>query len=470
MNEYADLPLYETELQRIWAEQDFNCSDLLCVSGEAVEILFPGWLNRDRGADFQAARIRIGNDLHFGAVEVHMQSSGWFSHRHHCNPDYNSVVLHVVLYHQDSRPVTRDDGRAVPELELAPRLNRQRPESQRSSKRRLRVVDQLPGRCGVWMNEHEPGEIRKLLGHAAEQRMQNKMQALLERMREEEPEELLFQLIFKSLGYTTHAQAFSQLACLFPYTRLRPLLRQSPREARTTVLSRWFGSCGLLETGKLPDDSSVRREFLHWREQWELLPEQPQVFREQKVSSRPWSSMERRLLGMFHHLMHVCREGLLKCWLLLLRDLDRHSGEADLRRLVLSRTGEFFETPDWEVWKTRYGFRKGARGTPAQLVGRDRQVIVWANAILPFFLAHARLRGDLELERLLYRVFMILPPEPLNWKTRFMENRLWLASAKSLKVNTFGYRQGMLQMHADFCRNFHQGCSGCELVAMLQSF
>ena len=66
---------------------------------------------------------------------------------------------------------------------------------------------------------------------------------------------------------------------------------------------------------------------------------------------------------------------------------------------------------------------------------------------------------------------MILPAEASNSKTRFMENRLWfseLSKSAKLKMNTFGNRQGLIQIQHDFCRNFHQGCVRCELPRLLE--
>ena len=54
------------------------------------------------------------------------------------------------------------------------------------------------------MKEQNPQILQEMLGHAAEQRMQNKMRRILERWKENEPVELLFQLIFRSLRYTVN--------------------------------------------------------------------------------------------------------------------------------------------------------------------------------------------------------------------------------------------------------------------------
>ena len=65
---------------------------------------------------------------------------------------------------------------------------------------------------------------------------------------------------------------------------------------------------------------------------------------------------------------------------------------------------------------------------------------------------------------------MILPAEASNSKTRFMEKRLWfseLPKSPKQKLNTFGNRQGLIQIQHDFCRNFYQGCVRCELPRLL---
>mgnify|MGYP004280688211 CR=1 FL=1 len=64
---------------------------------------------------------------------------------------------------------------------------------------------------------------------------------------------------------------------------------------------------------------------------------------------------------------------------------------------------------------------------------------------------------------------MIFPLEVMSTKTRFMEKRLWTSSRKEIKLNSFGYLQGMIQVYSDFCRNFYQDCVECEFLELLQT-
>jgi len=73
-------------------------SNLNATSGEPITILHPGERNYDGGPDFLNARIRIGNTLWAGNVEIHVNSGDWYRHDHHHNKAYENVILHIVFY------------------------------------------------------------------------------------------------------------------------------------------------------------------------------------------------------------------------------------------------------------------------------------------------------------------------------------------------------------------------------------
>ena len=87
-------------IQQIWLEQDFDQVTLKTICGQQVKIEFAGWYNSASGPDFREARLKIGKQYLLGAVEIHVNSSGWYSHHHEGNPDYNEVVLHVMIMNQ----------------------------------------------------------------------------------------------------------------------------------------------------------------------------------------------------------------------------------------------------------------------------------------------------------------------------------------------------------------------------------
>ena len=61
----------ERLLQYIWQFQYFNRASLQTTEGEAVEIILPGTMNNNQGPDFHNARIKIGNTILAGTIEIH---------------------------------------------------------------------------------------------------------------------------------------------------------------------------------------------------------------------------------------------------------------------------------------------------------------------------------------------------------------------------------------------------------------
>jgi len=98
----------ESLLQWVWEEQQFSPENLESDSGESLYIEDPGMLNRGAGPDFLLARVRTGNLVWHGDIEIHNNEEEWFSHNHHADDNYNRVILHVYL-NRGNRPAhTRD--------------------------------------------------------------------------------------------------------------------------------------------------------------------------------------------------------------------------------------------------------------------------------------------------------------------------------------------------------------------------
>ncbi len=124
---------YEDEVACRWWSLPLNCF-LPLADGGRYQLLFPGRPGGSTGPDARDAvmdvvdRQEIGiNSLTqplpsvsklFGDIEFHVRSSDWRSHRHHTDPRYNAVILHVVLICDDPSPTLREDGVPVPVCSL----------------------------------------------------------------------------------------------------------------------------------------------------------------------------------------------------------------------------------------------------------------------------------------------------------------------------------------------------------------
>ncbi|MBL0146568.1 MAG: DUF2851 family protein [Chitinophagaceae bacterium] len=86
----------ERLLQYIWQFQYFNSTQLKTVDGEDVQIVHPGIYNINQGPDFLDAKIKIGETVWAGSIELHCKTSEWNSHNHTADKNYNNVIAHVV--------------------------------------------------------------------------------------------------------------------------------------------------------------------------------------------------------------------------------------------------------------------------------------------------------------------------------------------------------------------------------------
>lgn len=106
----------EALLHGLWERHKLPFHGLRLTTGEPVQIWDSGSLNSNAGPDFLNARIRIGETLWAGHVELHLKSSHWQAHRHQNDPNYQNVVLHVVW--EDDREILGFHGRPLPTLSL----------------------------------------------------------------------------------------------------------------------------------------------------------------------------------------------------------------------------------------------------------------------------------------------------------------------------------------------------------------
>src|SRR5436305_6958915 len=78
---------------------------------------------KHRGPDFQGAILAREDGLLLrGDVEIHVRASDWRRHGHQRDPAYNQTICQVVLWQDSPRPIVRQDGVAVPTIELVTRL------------------------------------------------------------------------------------------------------------------------------------------------------------------------------------------------------------------------------------------------------------------------------------------------------------------------------------------------------------
>lgn len=109
--------MQEDFVQYLWKFQLFEHQNLLTTEGEKIEILHQGNWNYYGGADFLNAKIKIGEQLWVGNVEIHLTAEDWLKHKHQQDESYNNVILHVVFF-PTQKNIKTQSGRILETLVL----------------------------------------------------------------------------------------------------------------------------------------------------------------------------------------------------------------------------------------------------------------------------------------------------------------------------------------------------------------
>jgi hypothetical protein len=99
----------------IWFRGDYDTIRLFILSEKPVRVVNPGDWNRLGRPEFRSADPEIDGCRLTGDVEIHFRETDWKAHRHHLDPAYDNVALHVLLFSPPAgrEPIRTSRGRAI---------------------------------------------------------------------------------------------------------------------------------------------------------------------------------------------------------------------------------------------------------------------------------------------------------------------------------------------------------------------
>lgn len=241
----------EELLHFIWRFRYFNQQALFTESGEPVQVLSPGESHTHQGPDFKNARIRLGDHLLEGAVEIHVVTSDWVRHAHDQDRHYAETILHVVWEDDWTGGAPPGDIPILVLREQVPKLLLHRYERWMKSQGFVPCERQLPEVAG----EAWPGWLETL----AEQRLRRRsvpIRLCLEDNRQHW-EATTWIWMARAMGLPVNGDAFEAIARSLPVELLT-----RHRGHRIQLEALLLGGAGLLE-GPFPEGHHL---FAHQRE------------------------------------------------------------------------------------------------------------------------------------------------------------------------------------------------------------
>ncbi len=238
----------ELDLCRAWTRLPRSIP-LTTTDGRSVDVIHLGTWTHGFGPDFRDAMISIDSGPAIsGSIEIHLRTRGWTEHKHHLDPRYNDVILHVVGKH-DLVETRRSDGKLVPTVALDIALTGAAPQPVDWS-----VVGGEV--CAEAIAREQPDVIREALAGLGDLRMTRRSAVLESELARWSADELLYREILEALGYSQNRGPMRALTEVLPWQVLN-----SARAAGYSTLGCLLGAGGFLplsdaespHTGSPPD-------------------------------------------------------------------------------------------------------------------------------------------------------------------------------------------------------------------------
>ncbi len=230
--------MQEDFLHYLWKHKKFDFKTLKSEGGEAIEILSVGEHNLNSGPDFFNAKLKIGEQLWAGNVEIHVKSSDWFLHHHEKDKAYDNVILHVVWEYDTD--VFRKNNTVISTLNLKTYLPTEL----------INNYKNLFSKQNTWINcENDFASINDFtlnnwLERLYFERLERKATTieLLLKESKNDWEGVLFKMLAKNFGLKVNGDSFLSLANSVDFSIIRKV--QSNQQ---TLEALFFGQAGLLD-------------------------------------------------------------------------------------------------------------------------------------------------------------------------------------------------------------------------------
>jgi hypothetical protein len=414
----------EDFLHYVWKFRLFDRSDLRTEDGEALEIFSTGIHNSDSGPDFHNARIKIGETLWAGNVEVHLSASDWQKHGHTTDEAYNNVILHVV-YNNDL-PLKLNNGRTVPTLQLNDRV----PAELYGRYHQMIFGNQTIIPCEASIGAVDGLIMHNWLTRVLVERLEKKSTAVIAALaiNRGDWEETFYQFLAANFGFKTNALPFELLAKSLPQLTLAKN-KNNPMQIEALI----FGQAGFLE-GDLNDDYPVmlKKEYDYLRKKYGLKPIENHLWKFMRLRPPNFPTIR---LAQFAAL--IVNANHLFSKILEIKDIDA------LRNLFASiKTNEY--------WDNHYRFDVVSKPLP-KVMGAASVDILLINTLALFLFSYGKHHQQQYYISRALKLLENLPAEKNNITADFVN--------LGVKITNAFESQALLELKNNYCN--YKKCLQC---------
>ncbi len=417
--------LKEEVLHYVWRTKSFDFNNLKTTAGKDIDILYEGQLNADAGPDFLQAKIKIGNTLWIGQVEMHIKASDWSLHSHHIDPAYQNVILHVVYI--NDKEVFKKNGDKIPTLEMFGRIN---PQVLNRYGQLKKMRGGVPCQNIISTKELEGFELWKyrLVG----ERLSRKAKQIKKRWLEykKDWDRTFYWSLSRYFGVKVNIVPFEILADSLD---LNIIMKNGNSLLKIEALL--FGQAGMLRQENIEDNyyTSLRLEYLFLKKKYKLTPIETVLWKFARLRPRSFPTIRLAQLSSL----------LFKETRMLSKILETED---------VQKVRNFFDSRPSSYWHNHYRFFRSSVTKEKKMTKNFIDLII-INVICPILFLYGQETNDHIFVDRSIDFLEALRPESNNivktWETMGLESRTALDS------------QSVIELKRNYCDK--QECLKCSI-------
>ena len=469
------LNINESFICKIWEGGERFYSNTYTSAGEPVRVLDYGRRNFDAGPDYKDAKIKIGNKIYMGDIEIHKEFRNWFEHGHKSDSKYNSVILQVVLWDSPSKinPKLRKK-RDLSTVILSQFLNRSIhliwQEIIDNPDKKLK----LP--CSEVNHKITDETVVTFLNQLALERLNLKASRMKERLIEIETgitgrntsmsnlnkqlvwEQMLYEFTFEALGYSKNKEPMMKLAKNLSLKRIRKILDSGTDDPLMAVRSLIYGAGGMLF------DLRLRNKYANkLKDQWNEFKDKMKIELVSKAEwqffrLRPQNFPSVRLAFGSDLILKILNESLFRRVILEFDNKEFKVRKAYLNllslfKLNIDKSSEGGYVGDYLSFLDREGNLK------YKYIGKERITDIIVNVISPLVYLYSKVFDKILLKENVFSLYNSLKIRTDNSVLNVIESQL--LKNRKIRINSPAMEQASIQLYNFYC--MRERCLECKI-------
>lgn len=407
----------------LWKYKLLN-QHLKTTQEEKCQVIDPGLHNLDSGPDFFNAKVKIGETLWAGNVEIHVFASDWKRHKHQLDQAYDNIILHVVFV--EDKTINRKNGDSIPTLEIADKFDN---NLLIRYKNLTRSKNWIP--CEPHIRKVDRFIQNNWIDRLLIERLEIKSSEIAEKLAYNNNDwaETFYQHLANNFGFKVNSIPFELLARSLP---LKILAKHKNNIHQIEALL--FGQAGLL--AKIKNDEyylSLKKEHTFLMNKYQIEPIDEHLWRFMRL--RPVNfptiriSQFAALIKNSNHLFSI----IMEC-------------------NSYSKLHELFKIQASSYWTSHYTFGKISEAKIKNL-GKTGIDLILINTVAPFLFTYGKKKNDqLQIDKALKLLDQI--PGEKNVITR-----KWVSL--ELNIRSAFNTQALIHLKKNYCDK--KKCLSCSI-------